>query len=296
VFQDLVPLIAPHDEQVIDVVDVTSLGGQGDVGVGQFLAVARGQLPSCGVPFVQVAQFDSQDCRLHAVQPAVVAGHGVVVLDGRAVVSGGLEPRGQVFVIGDDGSAVAHRSQVLAGVEAEAAGSSHAAGSAAFVTGSMCLGGVLNDQQAVLVGDGLNHLHLGRLAVQVYRQDRLGSGCDRRGKPTRIEVVCLRIVVDQNRGGPRVVNAQGRGDKRVRGGDDLVARSDPQALHRQSEGIQAAAHADAIFGLAVGGELLLERRQVRAGDEITLGQHLVDGRSNLSVQCVVQPFQIDQWY
>ncbi len=160
----------------------------------------------------------------------------------------------------------------------------------------MGLGRVLDDQQTMFVGDGLDRVHFGRLTVQVYRHNGFGSGGDRTGDPSGIEVVGFRIVVDQNGSSPGVIDAQHCCNKRVRGGDDLITRPDSQALHCQCQRVQPAADADAVLGLAVGGKLLLESRQVRAGDEISLGQNLVDGRSNLGVQLVVQPLQVDQWY
>ena len=91
------------------------------------------------------------------------------------------------------------------------------------------LAGVLDDDQAVAVGDRLDHVHVGHEAEQVDRADRPGSRRDRRLDPLRVDQVRVGLDVDEDRRGARVQDRVGRGRERVRDGDDLVARLEADA-------------------------------------------------------------------
>ncbi len=79
-----------------------------------------------------------------------------------------------------DHAALAVGTEVLAGIEAEAAHVAEAADATALVLGAVRLAGILDHDQAVAARDLEDRIHVGRLAVQVHRDDGLGARGDRR--------------------------------------------------------------------------------------------------------------------
>ena len=102
----------------------------------------------------EMAQLDAQDRALDAVHAVVEALQDVVVALFLAPVAQHADRSWHVLVVvGDDDAALAVGAEVLAGIEAEAAGHADAAGAAALVLGAVRLAGVLDDGNAVAVGD-----------------------------------------------------------------------------------------------------------------------------------------------
>ena len=87
------------------------------------------------------------------------------------------------------------------------------------------LGGVLDDRDAAAAADLQERLHVGRLAVQVDRQDRPGPPRDLALDLAQVHRVGDRIDVDEDRRGPDVADRPGGGDEGHRDRDDLVARA-----------------------------------------------------------------------
>ncbi len=104
----------------------------------------------------------------------------MAVLDGRAVVPRRPTPLGQTVVVGDDRTPVAHGAEILGRVEAECTGLSHAAASLSFVAGAVRLGGILHDDQAVLLGDCADRVHVDGMSVKVNGDNRFCSRSDGR--------------------------------------------------------------------------------------------------------------------
>ena len=78
-----------------------------------------------------------------------------------------------------------------------------------------------------------------------------------------------------------VHDREDRRDVGVGDGDDLVARPDPERPQGEMQRGRAAADADAMGDLPVGGELRLERGQVRTHREARAGQARLEGGSQL---------------
>ncbi len=167
--------------------------------------------------------------------------------------------RSEFRVAGGHHAALAARAEVLARIEAEAAEVAEAAAAAALVLGAVGLRGVLDDDQAALPRDGEDRVHVGRLAVEVHRDDRLRARRDGGLELRRVHRVGARVNVHQPRARARVADGRDGGDERERHGDDLVARPDAGGEQRQVQRAGAGVDGDAVAGGAVGGELLLER-------------------------------------
>ena len=82
-----------------------------------------------------------------------------------------------------------------------------------------------------------------------------------------VDVVGLRVDVDEHDLRPGHLDRLGRGDEAVGDGDDLVAGADAERLQRDEERVGAVRHADAVVDAAVAGERLFELLDVRAADE-----------------------------
>ena len=132
----------------------------------------------------------------------------------------------------------------------------------------MGLAGVLDDGQAVPVGDGRDRVHVGRQAEQVDRADRAGPRRDRRLDPRGVDVVGVGLDVDEDGRRP---GGQDRADgrvERVADGDDLVARPEAEALEDAHQRDGAVADRDRVLRADEGREALLQ-----LGDSPAAGEH-----------------------
>ncbi len=89
------------------------------------------------------------------------------------------------------------------------------------------MGGVLDDDEVVFVGDSSESRQIARETAVVHRHDGPRRRGDRGGDICRIEVQVVRAEnVAQNRGGSHGANHIGGGHEGQRRHDDLVARAD----------------------------------------------------------------------
>src|ERR1700693_842977 len=77
--------------------------------------------------------------------------------------------------------------------------------------------------------------------------------------------------------------------------DDLIARSNASRKQGQEQGARSRADADSVSGPAVGGELLLERLDLRTENETRPIQYPGDRLVDLLLDPTVLCLQIDQW-
>ena len=85
----------------------------------------------------------------------------------------------------------------------------------------------------------------------MHRDDRLRPRRDLLFDPLDVDVVGLRIDVDEHDLRAGHLDRFGRGDEAVGDGDDLVARPDAERLQRDEQRIGAVRHADAVVDAAV---------------------------------------------
>ncbi len=89
-----------------------------------------------------MAQLDAKHGSLQAIQPPIEPDHLMVVFHRLPVIAQHAQPARQRGIIRGDGATIAHRSQILAGIEAERGGMAEAPGAAPLVCGAMRLAGV----------------------------------------------------------------------------------------------------------------------------------------------------------
>ena len=208
----------------------------------------------------------------------------MVVFEIAAVVAQRPHLFGQVWVVGGDTARVAQRAQVFARIEAEPGGIAQAARPAALPGGAVGLGRVLDDLEAVGLGNGADFVHGRALAVEVHRHDGLGAGGDGGLDAVGVDVVGGQVGFHKDRRGPRVADGQRRGNKGVGGHDDLVPRPDAERLEDQHQGVQPVAAAHAVVHAAVGGKRLFKGGVLPPVDIPTVLQHTVKGRAQVPVQ------------
>ena len=162
-----------------------------------------------------------------------VAGVGAALVGERAQLPG---ERG---VVGRDHAALARR-HLLVRVEGEDRGVARAADAAAAVLAADGLAGVLDDREAVLLGDRAERVHVARVAEHVHGQDGARARRDGRLDGRRVEHERLGIDVGEDGRRALVEHAVGRGHERDRRRHDLVALADAGRAHEQVQAGRAA--------------------------------------------------------
>ena len=161
-------------------------------------------------------------------------------------------------IVAADRSAVAEATEILAREEAESSVGTDGADPAALVFRADGLTGVFDHDEPMLLRQGHDRVHVGRLTEEVDRYDRLGVrgyfGFDRAG----IDIERDRVDVREHRGRADPHDGSDGGEERERRGDDLVSCSDPFGHQRDDQRVRAAAHAHRAGGAAVGGHLLFK--------------------------------------
>jgi hypothetical protein len=227
---------------------------------------------------VQVGQLGSEYGGLHLVQARVQALDLVVVLDPRAIVAQHAHRVGHGRVVGRQPTAVAHGAQVLARVKAPGRHVGQPAHAAPAPARRVRLGAVVQHAQAMARRHGVDGVHVGRLSVQMDRQDDLGARRDRGLDAGRVQVVGARVGLDRDRRRAALADGQPGRDVGVAGHDDLVALAHAQRLQAQVQRVQAIAQPDRMGRAAIGRPLLLEAFQLAAQDEPAAGGHAGQGR------------------
>ena len=136
------------------------------------LIVAVGKCCAAAIPGREMAEFYGEDGGLHAVEPRVPADLVVGVAAAHAV---GAEHAGALCELGGGGgeeTGVTGGAEIFGGIEAEGGGVAERAGGPAGPGGAEGLGGVFEEQQIVLLAEGVEGVHVGALAVEVDRQER----------------------------------------------------------------------------------------------------------------------------
>ena len=152
----------------------------------------------------------------------------MMVLVVAAVIAQGADLLGQGLVAGGHAAGIAQGAQVFAGVKAEPGGIAQTACAAALVGGTVSLGSILDDLQAVGTGDLQNRVHVGALAVEVHSHDSLGLLGDGRLDAGGINVVAGQHRLHKDRRCPGVGDSQHGGNKGVGWHDNLVSWADAQ--------------------------------------------------------------------
>jgi hypothetical protein len=107
------------------------------------------------------------------------------------------------------------------------------------------------------------------------------QGLDRTPDLFGIDIAGHRIDVREDGRRAQPDHRPYRGEERVGGRDDGVARTDPQRHERRHEGVRARGDTDRVSRPAVRGYLFFERDHARPQDEVLVVTDGIDGRPDL---------------
>ena len=156
------------------------------------------------------------------------------------------------------------------------------------------LRGVLDDRDAVRGGQRQQSLDRGALPVQVHRHDRPGARGERPAHGGRVDQQVVVVDVDRNRHRADPRDGLRRRHEGGGGQHHLVAAADARGAQRQLEGVGAVGDADAVPDAEVVGVVALEGRHLRAADEATGAEDLLEPGAHLGRDLGVLRDQVDE--
>ena len=177
------------------------------------------------------------------------------------------------FVIGRDNATLA-RCHLLVRIEREDRRRAVRADHLALAFGTQRLGAILDNRQAMSVGDPANLLDLAGQPEDMDRDDCLRAGRDRCLDGCWVKVERNRVDLGKNDVSARVECTVGRGDKREGRGDDLVAWSNPSLHETKMKTRRATRDRGGIFDAYPVGKGALKTRPHRTEREHARAQHL----------------------
>ncbi len=127
-------------------------------------------------------------------------------------------------VVRDERPCVAHRAEILRGIEAERPGAAGGSCAGIAASRSVRLTGVLDDLEGVSLGERSKRRHVGEAAVEVHGHDGTRSRSQCRGGGGGIHAVVVLGDVDRNGDRARLGHGLERRHERHRGDENLVAR------------------------------------------------------------------------
>ena len=209
-----VAVVVAHARHVVPEGDALD-GAQG-------LAVTYGDLMARLDSGIDLTQVEQAEGSTHLVHLAVDAGCDDLGLAGEAEVLEVIDAFFGLLVVNDQGTALGS-AEDLGGMETERGHVALAEDALAVDLDAESVGGIVDDAQAVLVGDVLNLTGSAGLTIDVDGHD--GSGARRDGclDAVGVDVTCCHIDVDEH--GLNAVPPQrvGRCHEAVGRGDDLAA-------------------------------------------------------------------------
>ena len=270
-------------------VPVGGNGGELDGKIGEELVVALGELVATVDKFIEALELAVPEGGLeirHAVVvaeldllvvpgPVGLVGHPVGI-PGDPVAAEEAHAVGEVGILGDGHAALPCRDH-LDGMEAEHGDVRKPAGPDLLVAvGSPeGVGGVLEDAEAVLVGEGPDLGHIAGAAGKMDGLDDLGQAAFPLGSLELLaeavdgEVVGAGVDVDEVDGGSAVAGAVRGGDEGVRGGPQPVAGPEPERPAGEVEGGGGTGNRHGVPGPAILRDCFL-----KAGHRRPLGQKI----------------------
>ena len=268
VLSQLIAVPTAHYVEVIDVADLRS-------GVGQDQSFHTLQLfpipPRRPAPFfdppAEVLQLDGENTCLNLVHARVDANHLVEILATGTVIAHRSHVICKRAVVGSHGAGIAQGPEYLRGVEAGSVDAAEAARRPAPALGPLRLCVVLDNEEAVAIGDLRDRLHIAGLSKHVHRQDCPGARGDGLFDGCGIYIEGVRVWIDRNYCGLSAGDREPGRDVSIRRYDDLVALADVQGLQGQVHRIEPVCHSNAMSGAAEASVGLLESPDFLPEDE-----------------------------
>ena len=259
--------------------------------------VARAQLLAlCHFP-VKTLQLGQHHGALQGVHAATHAHAGVGVapaLTMNANFAAGLR---QGIVTGKDGAPIAIATQRFAGEKTGAPQCAEVAALLAVVLGAKALRRIFNHGQvAVLGGNGVNGVHISRLAIQAHRHDGAGAWRDGSLDLRGINQAGVGFHIHPHRRAAQQHNHFGCCCKGKRRGDDFIARLQVQRHEADEQSLGAAGYGDAMLGARARGQRGFQLGHFRPHDVLAVLQHALHALGNACLQCGILGFEVDEFH
>ena len=179
------------------------------------------------------------------------------------------EPFGDLIVVGDEDAAFTGMNMLVV-VEAVSANIRHRPGHLALVMGSRRLGGVGNHLKTVFSCDRHQSVHIGGVAKDIYRHDRLSVRRDVRLDRSGIQTKGIRLDIRKNRD---CIPMQYRGRAGAHGPwrhNDFVARFDAHGADRGNQARGPGIDGDRVLHIEIRFAHALELFNLRAAVEVSV--------------------------
>ena len=241
------------------------------IGGGESAVIDVRDQAALGIPGIQAGELDRKETRLQGIEAAVGSFCFVNVFVGLAVVTQQFDPAGNSIIVGRDGTRLATGAQVFSGIKTECGGNAERACGTALVGSAVGLGGVLYNDHSIPLCDFVDGVHIGALAIEMYRHDGIDFLLLRTlFQAFRVDQASTWIDVDEFR--PRAGLGDGlyRGDKGIGHRGDGISRPDTTRLEGQFQGIGAAADADDARASDIAGKSLFKLRHGGPADKCCL--------------------------
>ena len=220
----------------------------------------RGNLNAACILGVEVFQLHREKRRLEFVKARVhpLLLRDIALLGSPAIFAQSAHVLKQPVVVGDDRAAITQRAKIFCRVERKAAQGAPPAHRPPMIVRAVRLGAILNHGNAGVLGNRLQNVKIGRMAVKVHGDDgprlvRIGLG-DGEG----VDGVGGGVDIDEHRRCAREHNRGHGGHGGVRHGNHLVTGANVQRAQRQQQRISSRVDAHAPIGVQIGGESILE--------------------------------------
>lgn len=244
-------------------------GGKDDLGnATELLGVVGGDATAARHDLAVLRQLEIEDGGLQVVESGIHPPRDDVSTAIAAVVTELGQLLAKFIVIGNDDAAVPETPEDLCGIEADGRGNAEGAGGAALEFGPESLGGILDDEQPVPIGDGLEPVHIAGSPVELGGHQETRAGGDGRGRSVGVHQM-IRAAFDRDGYAPSEVNRSGGSDHGVRGDNDLVAGGDPSSAERQRETVGRVADAKSVPRTEEARQIGFESGEVRLEDKGT---------------------------
>ncbi len=255
-------LIAMRKPKGVDMIDMPAVAGwprRRNCQIGQLLIILRGDRSTSLGPGFDVVHLHVQYCRLNFVHSAIVSCDNMISL----VLRRSIEEQGHASrkfrLIGDNCSGLAIGSEILIGIEAEAAEVSDRAGTPALVHSAMRLGSVLDYKETMAAGNRHDWIHVRHEPMQMGRHDRPRFVRNRSLDQSRVHRPGDWINVHKDRCCTAADNGGRRRDEIHRDRDHLIARPHSSSQQCETERRCATVNGAATSDAAVIREAFLER-------------------------------------
>ena len=243
---------------------------------------------------VKAFEFGQHDRALDRVHAPAHADAAVLVSFALPVHADFTAGPGKRIVTGENRAAVAIAPQGLAGKETGTTDRAQVAAFPALVFRAKTLRGVFNNRQTMLFRNGIENIHVGRLAVEADGHNGPGLVSDGRLDQVGIDVTGVRFDIDKDRPRAEAHDDFGRGNEGKGRGDDFIAGFNPQRHQTDQQGLRAARDSDAVPGAGIGRKPLFQFLNLRPHDILAMLQNTVNARLNPRLQGPVLRFEINK--